>query len=321
MALGKSGKLELVGIPRLDKLTEVYRRNEDFKPSGEKFRVMVATAKTPGFTDDQVAVTRQMLIDLRDCFASDSQSSLGLNVEVVWRIGPELAEELELETVQGDLSGMELHDQLQNVDCVLTTPSTLMLESMLLQRPTALLNYHLCPTWVPAAWEISHRDAIVPVLKQLQNTALERLEWQRQIVRDHLQVETNATDRMVMLIESILEKSQKCVAEKTNLDLNEPILSPLIQYPTRMEWKRFYPEFNEFGFDSAEQLAAEWAQSRREIRHLQSELQQSRNELSEAHRIFEQIQNHPIAGPIVRIRQSFLDWVRSASKEKKSEST
>ena len=63
-------------------------------------------------------------------------------------------------------------------------------------------------------------------------------------------------------------------------------------------------------------MAGELAQARREILHLQGELAQARNELAQAHRIFDEIHSHPIAGPIVRIRQRLVNLFRRSPETK-----
>jgi hypothetical protein len=72
-----------------------------------------------------------------------------------------------------------------------------------------------------------------------------------------------------------------------------------------------FPGVTEFREGSTVVLQAEWAHARREIAHLQRELLQARSELAEAHAIFDEIHRHPIAGPVVRLRQRMLDRMRA----------
>jgi hypothetical protein len=58
------------------------------------------------------------------------------------------------------------------------------------------------------------------------------------------------------------------------------------------------------------ELQAELGHARREIQHLQRQIAQLQAELSEAHEIFRQIHEHPIAGPLVRVRQKLLQTMR-----------
>ena len=63
-------------------------------------------------------------------------------------------------------------------------------------------------------------------------------------------------------------------------------------------------------------LQVELSHARREISYLHRELAQIQSELDQAHQIFEQIEKHPIAGPIVRIRQKMLDLMAAIRKRK-----
>jgi len=63
-------------------------------------------------------------------------------------------------------------------------------------------------------------------------------------------------------------------------------------------------------------LQAELGHARREIDHLNREIKAFQTELTEAHQIFEQIDNHPIAGPVVRTRQKLIDWMKHFRQRK-----
>ncbi|MEM9412873.1 MAG: hypothetical protein AAGA30_17310, partial [Planctomycetota bacterium] len=50
--------------------------------------------------------------------------------------------------------------------------------------------------------------------------------------------------------------------------------------------------------------------------HLNRELTQARHELAQAHQIFDEINRHPIAGPIVKIRGRILEWLSRFGQKK-----
>jgi hypothetical protein len=323
---GNVGKTELVGIPRLDSIAEPMRRaleSGELSPrrrESRKRRVMIATAKTPGFTDAQIETTIRSLRDLQSYFGG--QRALNEQTpEVVWRVSPQVAERLNVDNHWGDLTGGELHEQLRSVDAVITTPSTLMLEAALLGLPVCLLNYHNAPTLVPAAWEIRHGDQMAETVESLWEPPAVRLALQNEILCDALQFHQSASERMVQLIEAMTRVAANGIAAGQTLVFPEHLLEPLPQVAQVLQLGRLFPALPGLGLDSVGQLAAEWAQCRREIDHLHRELAQAKSELAEAHRIFEQIQRHPIAGPIVRIRQSFLDWLQARPKEESTESS
>ena len=68
-----------------------------------------------------------------------------------------------------------------------------------------------------------------------------------------------------------------------------------------------HPEFSE-AMEVAE-MQSQLLHARREIEHLHRIQDGLRAELAEAHSIFEQIHQHPIAGPIVRIRERVIQFM------------
>jgi hypothetical protein len=319
---GNGGKIEVVGIPRLDALVDAWQSSEGFQPSKDKepLRVLVATAKTPGFTADQIATTVRSLQDLKS-FIGENPMINGRSLEVVWRLTAGLETEIDAENSISTLTGSELHQAIDHCDAMITTPSTSMLESMLKHKPTALLDYHHCPDYVPASWKIHSADSIKSVLGQLAAPCSARIQFQNSILFDALQVAESATDRLVQLIHSMFAASDGLLASSNPLEfdanlLPEPVFTAQLRARhCKMDHRACFRNFNEFHDDSEiEQTQAQLAHARREIEHLHRIEYGLRAELAEAHSIFEQIQQHPIAGPIVRIRERFIQFM-SRNKE------
>ena len=139
---GNLGKCEIVGAPRFDNYAGLKRRQ---RHSGEPFRVLVMTALTPYFTDEQHEHVRQSLLDLKNFFAG-TRTIDDVKIEPIWRVTKGLDVEIGVDPAITDLTGRQLADVLQSVDAVITTPSTSMLEAMLLGLPVAVLDYCNCPT-------------------------------------------------------------------------------------------------------------------------------------------------------------------------------
>lgn len=307
---GNFGRLEIVGVPRFDQLRaqhlsrELPRRAED-----GRFRLLVMTAKCPGFTPEQVATTVQSLEDLRRLCPRRLPD--GRDVVLTWRLTAGLAETLGVESQLQDLTGKELARVLAEHDAVISTPSTAGLEAMLARRPLAWLDYHRVPQLVPAAWSIAAEADLAAVVRELASPPERRLLWQEQLLSDHLYLGEPAGERLEQLVRRMLERLAAAVAAGVPADFSGPLLEPPRPVQIAFDHAALYPGFAEFEQRDRVLLQAEWAQSRREVAHLQRELRQARSELSEAHAIFEEIHRHPIAGPIVRLRQRFLDQIRS----------
>ena len=313
---GNAEKLEIVGIPRLDRLRDLKINLPNQNP--KTFRVLIATAKFPGFTPEQIETTKRSLADLRD--EVPRATADGRQIEVTWRLTGGLDRELSVENQLTDLSGRELSDQLASVDAVITTPSTTMLEAMLLSRPVALLDYHQTPQLTPAVWTISQRSQIARTVQELASPAEPKRLMQNHLLSDHLCCES-ATQRAGQLIRLMLQQSTDAVARGLPLTFPMQMLAaPGAEYDG-FSHQTVYPKFAEFGNPDLVELQCELAHSRREIGHVQQQLAQAKAELSDAHQIFEQIQQHPIAGPIVRLRQVIRDKWSAFKKSPETEIT
>jgi transcriptional regulator of NAD metabolism len=83
-----------------------------------------------------------------------------------------------------------------------------------------------------------------------------------------------------------------------------------------MEHAMVFSDFEEFSKSGdVIQLQSQLGHARREIDHLHRIQDGLRAELAEAHSIFEQIHQHPIAGPIVRIRERVIQFMKRNRKE------
>jgi hypothetical protein len=217
-----------------------------------------------------------------------------------------------VENALSDLTGRELIDQVRAADVVITTASTTLLESMLLDRPTVLLDYHAVPTYVPAAWTIRHAGDIDAIVRSALAGDTRRLGWQRHILNDELECASPALPRFVRLVQQMHEASlagaYRDGADGPAAPGSDGAFSTL-RYQQLADW---FPAH--FTGDVARQtvpveLRAELAHARREIENLQRRIAQLSSELAAAHDIFRQIHAHPIAGPVVRVRQRLLDAI------------
>lgn len=235
----------------------------------------------------------------------------GREVVLTWRLTAGLAKELGVNNQLQELTGRELAEVLEEQDAVISTPSTGGLEAMLAGRPLAWLDYHGVPQLVPAAWTIGSAQELPVVIEELARPTARRLLWQEQLLFDHLYLGEPASARLERLIRRMLERLAKAVERPEPSDLSGPFLEPPQPMSVSFEHAALYPGVAEFREQRTVVLQAEWAHARREIAHLQRELRQARSELAEAHGIFEEIHRHPIAGPVVRLRQRLIDRIRT----------
>jgi glycosyltransferase involved in cell wall biosynthesis len=199
---GNIGKCEITGSPRFDHYCELQRRQ---KRADEPCRILVMTALTPWFNESQHQAVRTALRDVKEFFAGQ-QTIGGFGVQPVWRLTQGLDEEIGLEPASArmDFSGKELSEILQQVDAVITTPSTAMLEAMLLGLPVAVLDYTNSPPYVEPAWRITARTHIPAVIGELMHPSEPKMLFQETTLHDALECATPATPRLLRLIQEMM---------------------------------------------------------------------------------------------------------------------
>jgi hypothetical protein len=237
---------EVVGAPRLDNLISQQRPGRIEPILDRPLRLLVMTARTPGFTAEETAVTLESLRDLQSILEQRT------DIEVVWRISKGLHLELGVKNTYNSATGAELHDLLPQMDAVITTPSTAQLEAMLFGLPTALLNYHFVPLYTQAAWEIKCKGHIPLVLNDLTAPPLERIVYQDFCLQDALHCKTEAMPRLVYLIDEMLRIKQEFdVNSQGQLTFPDRILDssePFVSWPSQnFNLERLYPGHPVFG--------------------------------------------------------------------------
>jgi len=303
---GNQDKVEVVGVPRFDR----YLRNENFKkqnsdnPTGHSespLSILVVTAKTPAFTTDQMETVKRSLSDLKS-YADNSDGKIHLH----WRLTAGLEEFLEVQNYASDLTGGELFEQLQAVDAVIATPSTTIVEGMLADLPTVVLNYHVCPTYMSAAWQINGPDQIAAVLQELRDPPEAKMTFQRHTLKQTLWQESSAAKKMETLIRNMANLAKEQIAAGKSLDFSQPLLSrPALAYAP-LDHVRLFPDDESFQLSDVVELQALLSNARRHINHQAERISALESELSEAHDIFDQINTHPLAGPVIRLRERIL---------------
>lgn len=192
-AWGNAHKVEVTGMPRLDYL---QGRSGTRKSTNT---ILVMTAKKPGFTPEQTDITLKSLRDLKGYFETRD------DIDVVWRITKGLDRELGVENRLKSLDSADLVTVLENVDAVITTPSTAMLEAMLLDLPVALLDYHNTPRFVQTAWAITCQSQIECMVSDILDPLAVKMMHQRDCLQDTLFL-GQASQRVADLIVRMISK-------------------------------------------------------------------------------------------------------------------
>jgi 2-polyprenyl-3-methyl-5-hydroxy-6-metoxy-1,4-benzoquinol methylase len=233
---GNKGLCEVVGSPRFDSYAGLKRRQRE---PDQPFRVLVATALTPYFTPEHHERVRSSLLDLKDFFASTPAID-DMRIEPTWRVTNGLDAEVGVDSVITDLTGRPLIDVLQNVDAVITTPSTLHVEAMLLGLPVAVLDYCNCPHYVPPAWRITAPNQIAPTLAELIDPPAPKMLFQDTTLHDTLQCATPAKPRLLALASAMSAEGRQARSSGQPLRLAERII-PLEHGDQAVAEDRFQP--------------------------------------------------------------------------------
>lgn len=259
---GNAGKCEVVGSPKFDTYAGLKRRQ---RQPDEPFRILVMTALTPYFTEAQHDLVRQSLLDLKRFF-DGTQVIDNVRVEPIWRLTKGLESEIGVKCFTGDLTGRELAEFLQNVDAVITTPSTSMLEAMLLGLPVAVLDYCNCPHYVQAAWRITAIGHITSTVAELLDPPAPKMLFQESMLHDSLECATPSRPRLLALASGMIAegKSQRNSGRPLQLSPRLVAPDPLARVlENKFQPALLYPDCVEFQAGNTSALQVEIAHLRR----------------------------------------------------------
>jgi hypothetical protein len=188
-ALGLAKRIHIVGLPRLDGLGRRRVIDRDLPQ-----QIVIATAQTFGHNTAHKVYVRAALRDLKNWFDGHRE------LTPVWRITEESAAEL---GVIGASAGT-IADALETANSVISFTSTVLLESMRLGIPTALVDYRAVPQYVQTAWEIRNPEQIESVVQELLYPPAEKLAYQELCLNDELE-SRDASERLAEVIRLSVE--------------------------------------------------------------------------------------------------------------------
>ena len=253
---GNLGRCECVGLPRLDAV--VASKPPKVNHEGP-FRLLIATANTPAFDDKQRETVVESLTHLKRIIDANPVIN-GRAVEVVWRLTSGLDKEIGLPAPEKGKKP-SLLSVIDNVDAVITTPSTLYLESVLKKRPTAILDFHNTPMYVSSAWSISAPAHTRQTLLELESPPAPKMLFQEAALQDNLESRTPAVPRLIELITAMIEAGQTARNKNAVVNLPYRVLHdaekgffPVLE---SFELNRLYPNNEIFQNDDVTRLQVE----------------------------------------------------------------
>ena len=258
-AWGNASKVEVTGMPRLDPLLK--RTPPRVRRPG--IRILVMTAKKPGFTPEQTAVTVRSLRDVKAHLDTVPE------IEVIWRLSKGLDQTLGVANRLKDDSGLELAALLETVDAVITTPSTALLEAMLMDRPVAALDYHNVPRFVQTAWTISAPGHIAEAVAELRKPPPRKMAFQRDCLNDCLACAGPAAPVVALLKEKMVAAAK--ADSGTALRLPPNLLGRAVPAPagTPAKLSSLYPGQPAFEGEDIMEMQGRLARQQRRIEELE----------------------------------------------------
>jgi hypothetical protein len=277
---GNVGKCEVVGLPRLDAAIE--SEPPPTQTSGP-FRLLIATANSPAFNDQQRQTVVRSLQMMKHKL-SETPSVNGRPIEVNWRLSDDLETELGID-VDSSHELPPLREVIDHVDAVITTPSTMYLESIQRKRPAAMLDFHNSPQYVPSAWVISADVHFDGVLAELADPPAHKMLFQASVLHDQLECRTPALPRMLRLIQTMLESKRHAQETLEPLDLPNRILPDeqlgFATVPANFDLATLYPNNPVFQQQDLQRLQVELSAAIKRLDQLPLELAEKNTHITQ----------------------------------------
>ena len=234
---GQADKVEITGLPRLDYLIPCNSQAEGAKEGqNSTLKLVIGTARTPGFTPDQVDKVRASLEDINDYLVTFSQSQ---SVSVVWRVGiPEILPDNHI-GVSVNERNQPLSRALDGVSALITTPSTLALEAMAMQIPTCIVDYTNSPAYLHAGWRITSKDHIKGEIESMMPSRnFRRMAFQRYLLHDQLRIDSPSAPRVAKLIMDMIRISKLAKKQKSSICFPK-FMTEECAYHSELSWDPF----------------------------------------------------------------------------------
>lgn len=263
-AWGNVDKVEVTGLPRLDRLLALSGCRSAERPGKT---VLVMTAQKPWFDDDQKTAIIRSLRDTKEALHRDT------SVRVLWRLTREAPD---LVGVRNGLDGAAVSDLRQAIelsDAVITTPSTAGLEAMVLGRPVAFLDYTNSPRFFSPVWTVTASEQLSPVIKKILNPSAAEMAYQNDILNDVLQVAESASARVFKLMTEMVLTARSQREQGAPLKIPARILGDTPVYVGYLPaLSALYPGVEVFSETNAARLQALLARAQKENEYLNREL-------------------------------------------------
>lgn len=199
----------VTGSPRFDD----YHRYRGAPPAKDE-PLLVTTANTPWYDKGSKKAFSNIFIDLLKTLA-DMKLTFRLRLpdkvkkELYFSSPYSFNKLLKSKFLHGISSkDTPLIDDIVASSAVITTPSTVALEAMILDRPTAILQTAHYPMFLESAFHLATRESLRPVLTSLvsdDDDFTDRMNFQNVIRDENVIADGRATERVVDIIKDLVK--------------------------------------------------------------------------------------------------------------------
>ena len=193
------------GLPRFDALPVKPCR---VGPIEGRPKVLIATANTPWFSEEQKNRFCEEFGRLVDLLRPRS------DLAIEWRVTEPVAVEFGLKNSTQQPSTVAL----QSVTALITTPSSLVIESMRLGVPTLVFDPYACPILNPSAWQATSASTVLQLLPSLLAPDAERAGLQNTLRDFSTPKETDAAKKIAEFLHHSDRDSGLAPAALTSLE-------------------------------------------------------------------------------------------------------
>ena len=310
---GNAGRCEVVGLPRLDCVnSSAIAPVQNTGP----FRVLIATANTPAFDDQQRKTVVESLKAIQT-WLTNNPSINGRPIEVTWRLSDGLdveigiAEAALLQDQDAPDDRPPIGEVIENVDAVITTPSTMYLESVMRNRPTALLDFHNSPQYVTPAWTINSPGQLGWLVGELESPPAAKMMFQEFVLADQLECRTPAKPRMLRLIDEMVAAGSAARAAGKPLSFPARILEDdqngFASVPSGFDLASLYSNNEVFQDQEIQRLQVELDAAIKRLGQLPNELGEKNRYMAQLNRMLDRSRDRveEMHNRVVAIRKRF----------------
>lgn len=182
--------------------------------------ILLTTARTPFFNREEFEKIIELYRDIIDIAKS-------MQLTIKWRIPNEdIAKALPLEE-ENALNGGTFSDVCKQVDIVITTPSSIVIEAMIHGKPTAIADYRDIPLLCYAGWKIHQGINIRETINSMLNNDKTRMEIQGNLIKSVKKYQVSDYEQLLLNLsvksfyyEKRLVKEYKTIEQSI---LNSPV--------------------------------------------------------------------------------------------------